>query len=45
MTAGEDYGTAFEPEIYPVQLRQYRTSAIGSPATYLEQSLGAWPTR
>jgi hypothetical protein len=41
MTAGEDYGTAFEPALYSVQLRQYRTSAIGRPAAYLEQSLGA----
>lgn len=45
ITAGEDYGTAFEPELYPVQLRQYRTNAIGRPAAYLERSLGALADR
>lgn len=25
MMEGVDYGTAFEPELFPVQLRQYRT--------------------
>ena len=32
MSNGEDYGTAFEPERYPVQLRQYRSlDAKGTP--------------
>lgn len=41
MTDGEDFGTAFEPELYPVQLRQYRTDAQGRPAFFLENTLGA----
>jgi hypothetical protein len=41
MENGEDYGTAFEPELYPVQLRQYRTKVAGRPYEHLSRSLGA----
>ena len=40
MENGVDYGTAFEPEAYPVQLRQYRTKAKGRPFEYLATGLG-----
>lgn len=40
MQMGEDYGTAFEPERYPVQLRQYRTDSKGRPFDYLQDLLG-----
>lgn len=40
MIAGEDYGTAFEPERFPVQLRQYRTDSTGRPFDYLSDLLG-----
>ncbi|WP_332713834.1 hypothetical protein [Pelagibacterium mangrovi] len=41
MMQGEDYGTAFEPDRFPVQLRQYRTDSTGRPFDYLENVLGA----
>lgn len=41
MTMGEDMGTAFEPELFPVQLRQYRTDYRGRPFNYLDGGLGS----
>ena len=40
MNRGEDMGTAFEPELFPVQLRQYRTTYTGRPFDYLEDAFG-----
>jgi len=36
----EDFGTAFEPVDYPVQLRQYRTKSSERPYSYLKRALG-----
>lgn len=41
MIDGDDTGTAFEPENYPVQLRQYRTFSTGRPYDFLANALGA----
>lgn len=40
MVDGEDVGTAFEPERFAVQLRQYRTDSTGRPFDYLVDLLG-----
>jgi len=40
MDMGVDMGTAFEPEVYPVQLRQYRTKSDDRPIVHLNALLG-----
>ncbi|MAN75820.1 MAG: hypothetical protein CML24_01135 [Rhizobiales bacterium] len=44
MSRGEEMGTAFEPELFPIQLRQYRTTYSGRPIDYLEDALGSTAT-
>lgn len=40
LNRSQDIGTAFEPENYPVWLRQYRTDAIKRPYVYLSETFG-----